>query len=259
MPNFSVPVHMYMKAPVHTIAASENLAAAYERMQAHAISGLAVTDDAQRLVGVISHSDLLKIGRYQAGTSRTAELLTLPAHPVADVMTRDVQTVGPDDTVERACQLMVKRQIHRVFVHGEEGLCGVLSTRDVMDIVAEVRLNHPIMKFMSTPLFTVRAQEPISLATDRLEKARISGLIVVEDDWPVGVFTQSEAMRSRDLPRDTPVEDTMNSAIVCMPTDTRLFRAAAQANAMRVRRIIACAKRDMVGVLTGMDFVRAAA
>lgn len=259
MPNFNVPVQLYMKHPVHAIAPSDGLATAHQQLQTLGVSSLAVIDDSRTLVGVISRSDLLAVGRYQAGSRGTAQLLTLPQQSVADLMTRDVLTVGPEDTVERACQLMQKRQVHRVFVRDDDGLHGVFSTRDVMEVIAQARLNHPIREFMSKPLFTVRASESIALATDRLEKARISGLIVVEDEWPVGVFTQVEAMHARELPRDTPVEEAMNSAMVCMPADTRIFRAAQQANAMRVRRIIACRKRDMVGILTGMDFVRAVA
>lgn len=258
MPNFNVPVEQYMTEPVHAIAPSDSLASAHQRLEKFAISSLAVTDDGGNLAGVISRSDLLAVGRYQASSRGTAQLLTLPQQSVAELMTSDVLAVGPEDTVERACELMRKRQVHRVFVCDDRGLRGVFSTRDVMQVIAEARLNHPIREFMSKPLFTVRASESIGLATDRLQKARITGLIVVEDEWPVGLFTQAEAIVSRSLPRDTPVEEAMNSAMVCMPSDTRMFRAAQQANAMRVRRIIACRKRDMVGILTGMDFVRAA-
>lgn len=258
MSNFTMPVSLYMSAPVHTIRAQEKLQSAHQRLQDLGVSSLAVVDNGGALAGVISRTDLLRVGRYQAGTRKDAGLLTLPDTQVDEIMTRDVLTVGPDDPIDKACQHMVRRWVHRVFVTDSSGLAGVFSTRDVMRAIRDKRMNKPIEEFMSKPLFTVRSNEPISLATERLEKARVTGLVVVEDEWPVGVFTQVEALRSRDLPRDTPIEEAMNAAIVCMPVDTRMFRAAEQALAMRVRRIIACKKRDMHGILTGADFARAA-
>lgn len=258
MSSFTIPVDLYMKAPVHTARTSDTLQLANERMNSLAISSLAITDREDRLAGVLSRTDLLRVGRYLAGTRPKAELLVLPNQPIEEVMTRDVVTVTPDETVEQACNLMVRRQVHRIFVVAD-GLAGVFGTRDAMEAVRDKRLNKPIEALMSRPLFTVRASEPISLATERLEKARITGLVVVEDDWPVGVFTQVEALQSRAMTRDTRIDEVMNPAILCMPLDTRAFRAAEQALAMNVRRIIACDKREMVGIVSGIDFVRAAA
>jgi CBS domain-containing protein len=112
---------------------------------------------------------------------------------------------------------------------------------------------------MSSPAFTVRASEPISLATDRLEKAHISGLIVVDGEWPVGFFSQREALAARDLPRSTPVEEGMTSAMLALEADTPLHRAAAQAAELRVRRVIAVRSRNIEGILSGLDFARSAA
>ncbi|MCG8417695.1 MAG: CBS domain-containing protein [Proteobacteria bacterium] len=257
MSNFTMPVSLYMSAPIHAIVSGDTLQSAYRHLREFAVSSLAVLDDKGLLSGVISRTDLLRVGRYQAGSRRDAGLLTLPDRAVDDLMTRDVLTVAPNDGVDVACQAMIRRGVHRVFVTNKGVVEGVFSTREVMQAIADKRLNTPIGDCMSKPLFTIRAQEPISLATERLEKARITGLVVVEDDWPVGVFTQVEALASRDMPRQTAVEVAMNAAIICMPIDTRMFRAAQQALAMRVRRIIVSKKRDMEGIVTGIDFARA--
>jgi CBS domain-containing protein len=81
---------------------------------------------------------------------------------------------------------------------------------------------------------------------------------VVENDWPVGIFTQVEALESRDVPRNTPVEDVMSSRILALRPDTLLHRAAAQAAATRVRRVIVQDGDRLAGILTGLDFARAA-
>jgi CBS domain-containing protein len=86
----------------------------------------------------------------------------------------------------------------------------------------------------------------------------VSGLAVLDDGWPVGVFTQEEALEARDQPRDTPVETAMNPAMLALEAETPLHRAAAQAEALRVRRIIVVRGTRLEGILSGLDFARAA-
>ena len=87
----------------------------------------------------------------------------------------------------------------------------------------------------------------------------MSGLVVVDDGLPVGVFTQGVALEARHLARETPVEQAMNSAILLLSPNTPIFRAAAQAAAMEVRRVVAWDGNKACGILTGLDFTKAAA
>lgn len=253
-----MPVELYMSAPVHTIAPGDDLREVQRRLLGLAVSSLAVVDRDGKLVGVISLTDLIRVGRRQAGSRSKAALLTLPDKKVERRMTREVVTVAPGDAIALAAQRMVAGHFHRVYVVDAERPVGVLSTRDVMLAIRDKRVNVPISSFMSSPLFTIRCDEPISLAVERLEKAHVTGLVVVDDGWPVGLFTQVEALESRDHARDTHVEDVMSSAMLALESDTPLHRAAAQASAMRVRRVIAVKGRRMQGILTGIDFARAA-
>lgn len=122
--------------------------------------------------------------------------------------------------------------------------------------VAAARIELPIAEIMSTPLFTVRANEPIGTAVERLEHARVTGLVVVEDDLPVGVFTQLEAMQVREWPRDTRVDEVFDPAMLCLPATTKLFRVAEQARRLQVRRVIPCRDREAVGIVTTFDFAK---
>ncbi len=260
MANFSIPVELYMSSPAHTITSAEDLRAAQALLVGLGISSLAVVDaTTQQLVGVISMTDLIRVGRRQAGARAKSALLTLPDKEIGRCMTESVISVPPDEPIASAASKMVKDRIHRVYVEGDAGLMGVLSTRDIMLAIRDKRVSVPVADWMSSPAFTVRAEEPISLATERLEKAGVSGLVVVDQDCPVGLFTQREALQSRDDSRDTPLEAVMNSAMLALETTTPLHRAAAQAAALRVRRVIAVKNRRIEGILTGLDFARAAA
>ncbi len=257
MSNFAMPAREFMQAPVHGIQADASLQQGYDQLRTLGISGLAVTDADGKLVGTLTRSDLLKVGRRQAGSRTGALLLTLPDQTVSSAMSKDLITATPDDTVSAVGAVMLKHHIHRVFLVEDGHAVGVLSTRDVMRAIRLVRVGVPLSKFMSSPAFTVRAKEPISLAADRLPKAHVSGLVVVEDLWPVGVFTQEQALASRDLPTTTPVEEVMSPAILLLAVDTPLYRAAEQASAVDVRRVVVLQNGRLTGIVTGLDFVRA--
>jgi len=204
--NFSIPVELYMSSPAHTITSGEDLRAAQTLLVGLGISSLAVVDaTTQQLVGVISMTDLIRVGRRQAGSRGKSALLTLPDSEVARCMTESVVSVPPNESIESAACKMAKGHIHRVYVESDGRLVGVLSTRDIMLAIRDKRVSAPIGDWMSSPAFTVRAEEPVSLATERLERAGISGLVVVDQDCPVGLFTQREALQSRDQNRDTPL------------------------------------------------------
>lgn len=256
MANFTIPVTEYMVAPVHTVRTADELERARLEMAEHGVGALAVVADDGALAGVISRTDLLRVGRAQAGRAMKASLLTLPHREVQTEMTAEVVTVTLDTALDQAAKLMIERRIHRVFVEKDGQPVGVLSTQDLMRAVFEKRVNNPLSEFMASPVFTVRAAEPISLATERLERARVSGLVVVDETWPVGVFAQREALLGQGLARDTAVEEAMNPAILCLSGETRVFRAAQQALAMSVRRVIAVKNERAVGIVSGLDFAR---
>ncbi len=98
MSNFAMPVELYMSAPVLTVNDSDTLAQADEQLRNHRISSLAVVDGSRRPVGVLSRTDLIRIGRVQAGRRPKSASLVLPDKTVAEVMTAGVATVSPGTT-----------------------------------------------------------------------------------------------------------------------------------------------------------------
>ncbi len=257
MATFDMRVREYMKAPVLSVTPDTRLTAVQAMLVEGEISCLPVLDGT-RPVGVISRTDLLRTGRGSSG-DRYDRLVSLPDTDVARVMTPGVLTVSADDTVSFAASLMVTRGMHRVFVQDGETLVGVFSTRDVTEAIRDRRVEVALSMCMSTPLFTVDVDETIEVATERLARARVSGVVVLDAGWPVGLFTQVDALRYRAWEPDTPVDEVMNTALLCLPCDTRLHRVASQVLAMRVRRVIAVEARAASGILTGLDFARAAA
>lgn len=259
MPHFKTPVAKYMSSPVRSIHPDASIDDAYSILREYKFSGLAVVDGHHRLVGVLSRTDLLHLGRVTAlGKGRRSPLIDLPQKSVREVMKTEIVRIAPEASLRDAAGLMVEHHIHRVFIEENHKLKGVISTKDLMNAIAESRMHRPISEVMSTPIQTISSMSTIAVAADKLDEAHISGLVVLdEDEMPVGVFTQAEALQAKSFPPTTLVEDLMNYAMICMNVKTPMHRAAAQASATSARRIIAVEDRHIWGVLTGIDFARA--
>lgn len=258
MSNYAMPLAPFMSTSVESVTLADSLDTAEKRLEGRRITSLPVLDDSRRLQGMITRSDILRIGRVQAGMRQDASLLTIPSMTVEQAMTRGVVEVAPDASVAEAANLMVRHRVHRVLVVEDRRVLGIFSTRDMMRVIEKQKDRTPIHTFMSSPVFTVRSSEPIKLATDRLARARISGLVVVEDSWPVGVFTQAEALRAHDLAASTPVEEALSPRFLSLAADTPIHRAAAQAAALGARRVLAMHGPRIEGLLSGLDFARTA-
>lgn len=256
MGRFPFAAEDYMSTPLLTVRGSSFVDFAHRQLQQLRVSALPVVDDDDRVVGVISRTDVLAAGRREAGATHNHRLLAFPARPVTEFMTPDPVSVPVGTPLREVAELMLSHRIHRVFVRDEEGTRGIVTTRDLMRAIADQRLEDPLSEYMSSPLFTVRAEEPVSLAAERLGKARVTGLVVMDGEMPVGVFTQVEALEARDLDADTAIEDVMNPGILVLEADTPVHRAAAQAGAVEARRVIVIAEDRPVGIVTGLDFAR---
>lgn len=259
MANFEIETRHYMSSPVRTAHVDDSLGDVHRRLRELGVSALPVADDDGRVVGVLSRTDLLRTGRRQAGARPGADLLSLPDRTAGEEMTGDPVSVSVDAPLSRAAELMLDDRMHRVFVTEDGEIAGVVTPRDLMRAVAEKQVNHPLSRYMSSPLFTVRAGESVALAAERLEKAKVTGLVVVDDELPVGVFTQTEALAARHHPRDTPVQDVMSVRILLLHAELPVHRAAAQAEALDVRRIVATRDDAAEGIVTGLDFARVVA
>jgi CBS domain-containing protein len=85
--------------------------------------GSAVVTDAEQLAGILTERDVLKQVARGSDPDNTT---------VADMMTRDVVTVGPDWDLIEAAEEMARRRIRHLVVFEGGQLLGVLSVRDVL-------------------------------------------------------------------------------------------------------------------------------
>lgn len=119
---------------------------AMELLSERHISGAPVVDGG-KVVGIFSSSDLLAMladlnDTTPSLTFRRRKSRTTPLEDITvdEVMTRKIQSLPPDCSIEEAAQVMVKKQIHRVLVMDGDIVLGIVSTSDVAKAVAEHKI-----------------------------------------------------------------------------------------------------------------------
>jgi CBS domain-containing protein len=91
------------------------------------ITGAPVVDEQGKLVGVISETDIIR---------KTTSIGAWSPSLTGQIMTKPVVTVAPTDTLQRVCELMFNRRIHRVVVAEESKIVGIITTMDILRSIA---------------------------------------------------------------------------------------------------------------------------
>jgi CBS domain-containing protein len=135
------------------IQAADAVSDAVRLLRENEISGMPVMEG-ERLVGVVSESDLLKLlsAEKEGGLwlPSPLEILEVPIRDlirwerlqtgagevattrVSEVMTRKVVTIGPEDAIEVAASMMVRHRINRLPVLEDEKLVGIVTRGDII-------------------------------------------------------------------------------------------------------------------------------
>jgi CBS domain-containing protein len=125
---------------VHTIAPGAPLEEAIRQLRDKRVSALVVSEDAVHIAGILSDRDVVRVL-----AERGAAVLQ---ESVGAVMTREVLTCGPPDTVAQLMHLMTEKRIRHIpVVDGEGTLIGLVSIGDVVkNRVDEIQMEADAMR-----------------------------------------------------------------------------------------------------------------
>jgi CBS domain-containing protein len=137
--------------PTHTIAEAVRAFETATVEEGKRIFGLMVTDEQDRLVGMLSMYDILlfiqpkqvhlwdEMEYFQAGSLFDELLNRVKAIQVCDIMTTEVVTIKPDTHLIAIADLMIKRHIRRLPVVEGKDVVGIVYVSDLF--------NHLMRKF----------------------------------------------------------------------------------------------------------------
>lgn len=126
-------VNDLMTTAIVTVRSNETVREAHADMQLGMFRHLPVVDERGRLVGILSDRDILRT------------LARPKATLVAEVMTREVVTVRPEQAAHVAAKLMVDRTIGALPVVNDEGkMIGLLTLTDFLEVARRALLSLPL-------------------------------------------------------------------------------------------------------------------
>jgi CBS domain-containing protein len=157
-----------MVFPVITVGKNATVREVASILLKERISAVPVVDTADKVVGIVTESDLMH--RAEAGTERAyswwlhfltddatiaADYVKSHAAKVQDVMTSDVVTAAPETPLHEIATLLEERRIKHVpIVDKDSNLVGIVSRANLIQAVASAR---PKLE-MTLPDSTIRQQ-----------------------------------------------------------------------------------------------------
>jgi CBS domain-containing protein len=113
-----------MQSPVYTCKPAARLDMAARDMETHNVGSLVVTDEADRILGILTDRDLALALGHGMG----------PATTVDEVMSTDVTTIAVDADVESAAALMDRKGVrHLPVVNDRKRPVGMIGLDDLYD------------------------------------------------------------------------------------------------------------------------------
>ena len=110
---------------------------------------------------------------------------------VKDVMTTDVHTLNPDNTIKDALKVIFREKHMGYPVMEGKKLVGIVTFHDISKIPENAR-ETPVSDIMTKKLILSNPDEELIETIQKLNKYRIGRLPVVEDDNLVGIVSKTD-------------------------------------------------------------------
>lgn len=111
---------------VATIKPSATAADAAILLKENGVGALVVSKDGKQVDGIVSERDIVRaLGEPDGGG-------TFLDRPVSEIMTADVQTCAPEDSIGTCMSMMTEKRIRHLPVMRNDAMIGIVSIGDVV-------------------------------------------------------------------------------------------------------------------------------
>jgi len=120
---------------------------------------------------------------------------------VSEVMTRNVQTVRPDQPVQEAASFMLNADAGSIPVTDGDRLIGMITDRDiaVRGVAKGYGPDTPVRELMTGDLVIVRINDDVEDAASKMSQAQVRRLPVIDDDERLcGIVSLGDLARETD-------------------------------------------------------------
>ena len=120
---------------------------------------------------------------------------------ISEVMTRDVQTVRPDQSAQEAARFMLKAEAGSIPVTDGDRLIGMITDRDiaVRGVAKGYGPDTPIRELMTDDVICARLDDSIEDVASRMSEAQVRRLPVIDQDEKLcGIVSLGDLSREAD-------------------------------------------------------------
>lgn len=120
---------------------------------------------------------------------------------VSEVMTRNVQTISPDQPVREAASFMLSADAGSIPVTDGDRLIGMITDRDiaVRGIAKGYGPDTPVRELMTDDLVIVRIDDNVEDVASKMSEAQVRRLPVIDqDDKLCGIVSLGDLARETD-------------------------------------------------------------
>jgi CBS domain-containing protein len=115
----------YMSGNVVAVDAGETLQHIYTLIVESGFIAFPVVKK-KKVVGIVSRRDLLRGGRTRAALTHAGNTT------VGEIMTKELVTIGPDEAISTAAELLVRHDVSRLPVIDRGAIVGIVDRHDVL-------------------------------------------------------------------------------------------------------------------------------
>lgn len=178
---------------------------------------------------------------------------------VEDIMSKRVQTMPSESTVEKALEKMAQNEIGSLVIVSKIGPVGILSERDLVSrLMAKAKTPEKtlVTEVMSGEIVKFDPEESLKQAA-KIMNSRRNRLLVFRGDNLVGIITATDIVRALhegDVPFD--IEGVVMKSVYTLKEETPLKQAVDVMSQLRVGSVIITRDGEPNGIFTELDFVR---
>lgn len=246
-------VGMLASRPVITIDIDAPVIEAFQLMSARRISCIVVLFKDEP-IGILTERDVVFAANW---------VISDPRLRMREVMSKPVLAVNGETTLSEAYQLFREHRIRHLVVLGPDlDLSGVFTQTDLVRALArELFAQTPdVTSLMSDKVWQLPPQAPVRQALALMAAHAISGVVVVDQQLPVGIFTERDAVRLIASGADLscmPLSTVMTAPVLTAPQTVPPRKAFDQMRDHAVRRLVVVNEHgQLAGMLTQTDLSR---
>lgn len=230
-----------------------------------------------RLVGILTSTDLLDFmgggERYKIITKKyDGNFLAAINGDVREIMEKVVVTLKEGQSLKDALTTMLQKNIGGIpIVTGDKRVIGIISERDFVKLVADIKTGKDVGDYMSVRVVTAPPDMSIEGAAKTMISNGFRRLPVVKDDVLLGMISSQDIVRyigsgkvfKRLITGDihdalrSPIKTIMRSDTISIEPDVDLGKAAEVMIEKDVGSLPVISEGVLAGIFTERDFLRA--